>query len=83
MGRQDEIKGIRHEELCVLRIGHMHVYYLMHFYYLRLFVIHLLLLDKLGNLLLYLSLSTMHCITAELFYVCQTVGVLIGKWLAN
>ena len=61
----------------------MHVYYLMYFYYLLLFVIHVLLLDKLGDLLMYLGLSVMHCISAELLYVCQTAGVWIGKWLLN
>ena len=83
MGRQDGIKGIRHKEVCVLRIGLMHVYYSMYFYYLLLFVIHVLLLDKLGDLLMYLSLSVICCISAELLYICQTVSVWIGKWLPN
>ena len=61
----------------------MHVYYLIYFYYILLFVIHVLSLDKLRDLLMYLSLSIMHRILAELFYVCQTVGVLIGKWLSD
>ena len=47
----------------------------MYFYYLLLFVIHVLSLDQLGDLLMYLSLSGMRCISAELSYVCQTVGV--------
>ena len=59
----------------------MHVCYSMHIYYLLLFVIHVISLDKLGDLLIYLSLSMMCCILAELSYVCQTVGVWIGKWL--
>ena len=75
MGRQHGVKGIRHKEVCVLRIGLMHVYYSMYFYYLRLFVIYVLSFDKLGDLLMYLSLSVMRCISAELSYVCQTVGV--------
>ena len=75
MRRQDSVKGIRHKEVCVLRIGLMHVYYSMYFYYLLLFVIHVLSLDKLVDLLVYLSLSMMRCISAELLYVCQTVGV--------
>ena len=62
-------------------IGLMHVYYSMYFYYLLLFVIHVLSLDKLRDLLRYLSLSVMGCISAELLYVCQTVSVWIGKWL--
>ena len=70
MGRQDGIKGIRHKEVCALRIGLMHVYYWMYFSYLVLFVIHVLSLDKLGDLLMYLSLSVMRCISAELSYVC-------------
>ena len=61
----------------------MHVYYFMYFYYLVLFVIHMLLLDKLGDLLIYRSLSVMYRISAELLYICQTVDVWIGKWLPN
>ena len=38
---------------------------------------------KLEDLLMYLSLSVMRCISAELFHACQTVGVLIGKWFPN
>ena len=83
MGRQDGVKVIRHKEVCVLRIGLMHVYYSMYFYYLLWFVIQMLLLDKLGDLLMYLSLSVMRCISVELLYICQTVGVWIGKWLPN
>ena len=75
MGRQDDIKRIRHKEVCVLRIGLMHVYYSMYFHYLLLFVIHMLSLDKLGDLLMYLSLSVIHGISAELLYACQTVSV--------
>ena len=40
------LKGIRHKEVCILRIGLMYVYYSMYFYYLLLFVIHMLSLDK-------------------------------------
>ena len=69
------LKGITHEEVCVLRIGLMHVYYSMHFYCLLLFIIHVLSLDKLRDLLMYLSLRVIRCMSAELFYVCQTVGV--------
>ena len=69
MGRQDGVKEIRHKEVCVLRIGLMHVYHSMYFYYLLLFVSHVLSLDKLGDLLMYLSLSMMRCISAELLYV--------------
>ena len=68
---------------CVLRIGLMHVYHLIYFYDLLLFVIHVLLLDKLEYLLMYLSLSVMRRISAELSYVCQTVVVWIRKWLSN
>ena len=46
MGRQDGVIGIRHKEVCVLRIGLMHVYYGMYFYYLLLFVIYELSLEK-------------------------------------
>ena len=83
MGRQDGIKGIRHKEVCVLRIGLMYVYHSMYFLYLLLFVIHVLLLDKLGNLHMYLSRSVIRCISAEPLYVCQTVSHWIGKWLPN
>ena len=62
MGHQDNVKGIRHKEVCILRIGLMHVYYSMYFYYLLLFIISVLSLDKLGDLLMYLSLSVMRCI---------------------
>ena len=70
MGRQDGVKGIRHKEVCVFKIGHMHVYYSMYFYYLLLFVIHVLSLDKLRDLLMYLSLSMMRGISGELSYIC-------------
>ena len=46
MGRQDDVKGIRHKEVCVLRISLMHVYYSMYFHYLLSFLIHVLSLDK-------------------------------------
>ena len=75
MWRQDGVKGIRHKEVCVLRIGLMYVYYSMYFYYLLLFVIHVLSLDYLMDLLVYLSLSVISCISAEPLYVCQTVVV--------
>ena len=80
MRGQDGIKEIRHEEVCVVTIGLIHVYDSMYFYYLLLFVIYVLSLDKLGDLLLYLSLRAISCISVELLYVCQTVGIWIGKW---
>ena len=79
MGCQDGVKGIRHKEVYVLRIGLMHIYYSIYFYYLLLFIIYVLSLDKLGDLLMYLSLSIVRYILAELLYACQTVSVLIGK----
>ena len=75
MGRLDGIKRIRHKQVCVLRIGLMHVYYLMYFYYLLFFVIDVLLLDILVDLLIYPTLSVIRCISAELSHVYQTVGV--------
>ena len=81
MGRQDGVKGIRHKEVCVLWLGLLHVYHPMYFHYLLLLVIHVILLDKLGDLLMYLSLRAIRCISAEPLYVCQTVGVWIGKWV--
>ena len=73
------LKGIRHKEVGVLRIGLMHVYYSIYLYYLLFFVIYVLSLDKFRDLLMYPSLSVTRCILAELSYACQTVGVCIGK----
>ena len=73
------LKGLGNKEVCVLRIGLMHVCHSMYFHSLLLFVILVLLLDKLGDLLMYLSLSMIRCISAELLCVCQTVSVWIGK----
>ena len=61
----------------------MHVDYSMYFYYLLLFVIHVLSLDELEDLLMYVSLSVMRRISAELAYICQTVGVWLEKRLPN
>ena len=83
MGHQDGIKGIAQEEVCVLRIGLMHVYYWMYFYYLLLFVIHVLSLDKLRDRLIFLSLSLMCCISAVVLYRCQSAGVWIGQWFPD
>ena len=83
IGGQDGVKGTRHKEACVLRIGLMHVYHAMYFYDFLSFVIYVFSLDKLGDLLMHLSLSVIHCISAEPLYVCETVGVWIGKWLPN
>ena len=83
MGRLDVVKRIWHKEVCVLRIGLMHVYHSIDFHYLLSFVIHVLLLDKLVDLLIHFSLSVMCCISAELPHVCQIVGVCIGKWRPN
>ena len=66
MGRQDGVKGVRHKEVCVLRIYLMHVYYSMYLSYLLFFLIHVLLLDKLLDLPMYLSLRVMRSISAEL-----------------
>ena len=83
MGCQDGVTGLRYKEVFVLRIGLMHVLYSMYFYYLLLSVIHVLSLEKLGDLLIYLIPRVMCCISAEPLYVCQMVGVWIGKWLPN
>ena len=83
MWHLDSVKRIRHEDVCVLRIGLMHIYFSMYFYYLLLFVIYALSLDKLVDLVMYLSLSMIGCISAELSYLCHTVGAWIGKWLPN
>ena len=83
MGCQDGVKGIRYKAVYVHRIDLIHVYHSMYFYYLLLFVIHVLLLDKLADLLLYFNLSVIRCISAEVLCICQTVGVHIGKWLPD
>ena len=83
MGHQDGVKRMRHKEVHVLTIGCMRVYHSMYFYYLLLFVIYALSLDKLVDLVMYLSLSMIGCISAELSYLCHTVGAWIGKWLPN
>ena len=75
MGSQDGVKGIRYKEVSVLKIGHMHVYYSMYFIYLVLFIIHMLSLDNLGDLVMYLTLSILCCISAAVLYVWQTAGV--------
>ena len=69
MGCQDGVRGIRHKEVFVLRLGLMHIYNSMYFDYLLLFVIHLLSLNNLADLLMYLSLSVMRCTSAELLYI--------------
>ena len=83
MGHQDCVKGMAPKEVSVFRISLLQVYHWMYFYYLHLFVIHVLLLDKLRDLLMYLSLSVIRCLSAELLHVCQTLGVLIEKWLPH
>ena len=80
MGHQDSVKGIRYKEVYVLRIGLTHVYYLMYFHYPLLLVIHVILLDKVVDLLLYFSPSVMHRISAEILYVCQTVADYVETW---
>ena len=47
----------------------MHVYHSMYFHYPLLFLIQVLLLDKLEDLVMYLSLSVTRCISAEPLYV--------------
>ena len=79
MGRHDGINQIRDKEMCICPIGLMHIYYSMCFYYLLLLVIHLLSSDNLGDVLMYLSLHVIRCISVGHLYVCQTVGVWIEK----
>ena len=83
MGCRDAVKRMRHKQVCVFRISLIHVYYSIYSYYLQLFVIHVLLLDTHVDIQMYISLSIMCCISAERKYVCQTVGVCIGKWLPD
>ena len=64
-------------------IGLLHIYYVMYFNYFLLFVILVLSLDKRADVRMYLSLSVMSCISAELLYVCQTVAVWNRKLLSN
>ena len=42
-----------------------------------------LCIHKLGDPLLHLCLSSIRCISAEILYICQLVGIYIGKWLPN
>ena len=83
MGHQDGVKVVSHKKVSVLRIGLIHGYYLIHCYYHLLFVIFVLSFNNLDNLLLYLCLMVMHCISAEIFYTWQTAGVKIEKRLPN
>ena len=83
MGHYDRVKGIRYKQVYILIIGLIHIYCLMYFYYLPLFVIYVLLLDKLRDLLLYLSPSMMRCASTELLNISQTVGVSIGKRISD
>ena len=83
MWPQDGTKRIRQNEVCILRIGLMHVYYLMYFYYLQLFLTSVLSLHKPHYLLLYLHLPVKCGISAEPLYVCQPTGVYIGKLLPD
>ena len=80
MRYQDSVKAIRHKEVYVLKIGLMRVYYSKYFHYLLKFFIDMLSLDEAWNLLVYLGLSIMRCISAELLYLYQPVGVCIEKW---
>ena len=83
MKNQNGVKGIRNKEVCILRIGLIYVYYSIYFYNLMLFVTHILSLDKYGDLLLYLSLSVMHCMSVELSHVYETAHAWIGKQLSD
>ena len=62
MGRQSGTKGLRHTEVCMCRIGRMQLNDCMYFYNLLFFIIHVLSIDKFGNLLIYFNLSIMCCI---------------------
>ena len=72
MRRQKGVKSIRHKEVYVLRIGLIHVYHLIYFYYLLCCITHVLLLDKLGDLLLYLSLG-IYIVSQLSYYICVRV----------
>ena len=75
MGRQDGVKGLGMRKCVSSGLVSCMFTIWIYFYYLLLFVIHELSLDKLVDLLMYFNLSMMCCILAELLYVCQTVGV--------
>ena len=83
MRRQYSVKRIGHMEVYVLRNGLVHVDYSMYFYYILLFVMHVLSLDKLGDLLMYYSLSIISCRSAELLYVYQTAHTSICMQLPD
>ena len=67
-----------YKEVGFLRVGFMHAYYCLHFYY-HLFVIPVLSVDQLENVLTYPSLSVTPYISTGHLYICQTAGVGIGK----
>ena len=76
----DSIKSIRYKELYLLKIGLIYVYYLIAFHYVLLFVMYILSLDHLVNLLLFLSLRMIYCISAEHLYARHIAGLCIGEW---
>ena len=69
MGCLDGIIGSQPKVVSVLKIGLMHVYHLMYFFNLLLFITHVSSLDKLRDLLLYFSLTMIHYMSAELLHV--------------
>ena len=69
MRNQDSINRIRHKKMYVISIGFMYVHYVMYFYYL-LFVIQVLSLNKLGNLIVYVSQREMCGMLTKLLFVC-------------
>ena len=83
MGRQDRVEGIGYKEVYVLRIGIIYVSDAINFYYLLLFITHMLVLDKLEDALVYRNLTVIRCIFVELLYVYQTLVVWISKGLSD
>ena len=61
----------------------MYVYYTMYFYYLHLFLIHVLSLDKPWGTAHVSQLLCAALHLSRILYVCQTAGGVIGMWLSH
>ena len=60
MGYPHDVKTVRHKQVCVLKVGMMHVLHLINVFSFLFFVINVLSLDKLGDLRKYLTLCVIH-----------------------
>ena len=83
MTLQDGVKGTRDKKVCVFAIGVLYFYYSIYLTCVLWFIMYFLSLDKLADLLIYLSLHMMSSISVKLVHVSQSVSVWIGKQLCN